>query len=291
MTTAARAPELVATLLTLGRVSNLPTVWTNVLAATVLSGGNRHSAKLGVMLVAMSIFYVGGMYLNDYFDRAIDARERPERPVPSGDIAAPVVATIGFSLIGAGAIATAAMGPAAAAMAALLAVSVVAYDWHHKGNPFAPVIMGACRALVYGATATALSGGVTMFTAMAAVAVGAFVAGLTYVARQESLDRVGNLWPLLLLIAPLAVAIGGFREGVAALAIYLTLAACIAFSIYLLAKRPGAGAVSRAVGLLIAGISLCDASIMASTGAVAPALVAVCGLPLTLVAQKYVAGT
>jgi UbiA prenyltransferase family len=291
MTTAARAPVLAATLLKLGRVSNLPTVWTNVLAGAVLGGGDWRNAKLGVMLAAMSLFYVGGMYLNDYFDRAIDARERPERPIPSGDIAASAVAAIGFALVGAGAIATAAMGPAAAAMAALLAVSIVAYDWHHKGNPFAPVVMGACRALVYGATATALSGGVTIFTALAAVAVGAFVAGLTYAARQESLDKVGNLWPLLLLIAPLAVAVGAFRQGLAAFAVYVALAACIAASVYLLAKRPGTGAVSRAVGLLIAGISLCDAAIMASTGAIAPALVAVVGFPLTLIAQKYVAGT
>jgi hypothetical protein len=291
MTTAARAPVLAATLLKLGRVSNLPTVWTNVLAGAVLSGGDWRSAKLGVTLVAMSLAYVGGMYLNDYFDRGIDGRERPERPIPSGDIAASTVATIGFSLVGAGVIATAAMGPAAGAMAALLAISIIAYDWHHKGNPFAPVVMGACRALVYGATATALSGGVTIFTAIAAVAVGAFVAGLTYAARQESLDKVGNLWPLLLLIAPLAVALGVFREGFGALAIYLALAACIAASVYLLAKRPGVGAVSRAVGWLIAGISLCDAAIMASVGAVVPALVAMGGFVLTLVAQKYVAGT
>ncbi len=291
MTIAARAPVLAATLLKLGRVSNLPTVWTNVLAGAVLSGGDWRNAKLGVMFVAMSLFYIGGMYLNDYFDRAIDERERPERPIPSGDIAAFAVAAIGFVLIGAGAFATAAMGPAAAAMAALLAVSIVAYDWHHKGNPFAPVVMGACRALVYGATATALSSGITIFTAVAAVAVGAFVAGLTYAARQENLDQVGNLWPLLLLISPLGVAVGVFHQGVAALAIYLAQAVCIAASVYLLAKRPGVGAVSRAVGLLIAGISLCDAAIMASVGAIVPALVALVGFPLTLVAQKYVAGT
>ena len=213
MTTAARAPALVATLLRLGRVSNLPTVWTNVLAGAVLSGGDWRNWRLGLMLVAMSSFYVGGMYLNDYFDRAIDGRERPERPIPSGHISADAVAAIGFCLIGAGAVATAAMGPAAAAMAALLAISIVAYDLHHKANPFAPVVMGACRALVYGATATALSGGVTIFVAVSAVAIAAFVAGLTYAARQESLDKIGNLWPLALLAAPLLVAIGVFRQG------------------------------------------------------------------------------
>jgi 4-hydroxybenzoate polyprenyltransferase len=291
MTTVARAPQMVATLLRLGRVSNLPTVWTNVLAGAVLSGGDWRNWRLGLMLVAMSSFYVGGMYLNDYFDRAFDARERPERPIPSGRISAGAVAAIGFCLIGAGAVATATMGLAAAAMAALLAISIVAYDLHHKANPFAPVVMGACRALVYGATATALSGGVTIFVAVAAVAIAAFVAGLTYAARQESLDKIGNLWPLLLLAAPLLVAIGVFRQGAVVVAVYLLLAVWIAAAVYLLARRPVAGSVSRAVGWLIAGISLCDAAILASTGAIMPALAAIGGFVLTLIAQKYVPGT
>jgi 4-hydroxybenzoate polyprenyltransferase len=291
MTTAARAPLLATTLLKLGRVSNLPTVWTNVLAGAVLSGGDWRNWRLGLMLVAMSSFYVGGMYLNDYFDRVIDSRERPERPIPSGHISAHVVATIGFCLIGAGAVATAAMGPAAAAMAALLAISIVAYDLHHKANPFAPVVMGACRALIYGATATALSGGVTIFVAVSAVAIAAFVAGLTYAARQESLDKIGNLWPLILLAAPMLTAIGVFRQGPGAMAVYLLLAVWIAAAVYLLARRPVAGSVSRAVGWLIAGISLCDAAILASTGAIMPALAAIGGFVLTLVAQKYVPGT
>ena len=263
------------------------------MAGAVLSGGDWRNWRLGLMLVAMSLFYVGGMYLNDYFDRAIDGRERPERPIPSGHISARAVAAIGFCLVGAGAAATAAMGLAAAAMAALLAISIVAYDLHHKANPFAPVVMGACRALVYGATATALSGGITIFVAVAAVAIAAFVAGLTYAARQESLDKIGNLWPLALLAAPMLVAIGVFWRGAGAgaVAVYLLLAVWIAAAVYLLARRPVAGSVSRAVGWLIAGISLCDAAILASTGAIMPALAAIGGFVLTLIAQKYIPGT
>ena len=71
------------TALKLGRVSNLPTVWSNVIAAFALTGG----APLRVVVtaaVAMSLLYVGGMYLNDAFDRDIDASERANRPIPSG---------------------------------------------------------------------------------------------------------------------------------------------------------------------------------------------------------------
>src|SRR5580693_2577309 len=148
MTIATPAAALPVTLLRLGRVSNLPTVWTNVLAGAVLSGGDWRSWRLGLMLVAMSSFYVGGMYLNDYFDRAIDARERPQRPIPAGDISAAAVAAIGFALI-AGAVALMAAANALAAIVGLaLAASIVGYDVRHKGVALAPVVMGACRALV-----------------------------------------------------------------------------------------------------------------------------------------------
>ena len=291
MTIAARAPVSAVTLLRLGRVSNLPTVWTNVLAGAVIAGGDWRDWRVGAMLAAMSLFYVGGMYLNDYFDRAIDARERPERPIPSGAISARTVATVGFGLLGAGFLATAAMGPVPAAMAALLAGAIVAYDLRHKGNPFAPVVMGACRAFVYGAAAAALTGSIPVAVAVSGVAIGAYVAGLTYAARQESLDKVGNLWPLALLAAPLAVSIDAVRQGSGAIAIYVMAAAWIAAAIYLLARRPVTGSVSRAVGWLIAGISLCDAAILASVGAIAPAVAAAAAFLATLVAQKYIAGT
>ena len=90
-------PPLIAILLRLGRVSNLPTVWTNVLAGLVLAGGDWYEWRTFVTLVAMSLFYVGGMYLNDYFDRSIDARERPGRPLPAAHISPHMVAVIGFA--------------------------------------------------------------------------------------------------------------------------------------------------------------------------------------------------
>jgi hypothetical protein len=65
----------------------------------------------------------------------------------------------------------------------------------------------------------------------------------------------------------------------------------ISASVFLLAKRPAAGSVSRAVRWLIAGISLCDAALLASVGAVTSALIAVSGFFFTLVSQKYVPGT
>lgn len=288
--TSGEAPTL-ATLLKLGRVSNLPTVWTNVLTGTVLASGAVQGWRIGFVLLAMSLFYVGGMYLNDYFDRAIDAAERPGRPIPAGEISAAAVAAFGFGMLGAGIVAMMVAGFAAALAGAVLALSIVLYDMFHKGNPGAPVIMGLCRALVYCGAAAATTGSVPTATIVAALALLSYVAGLTYAARQESYDRVGNLWPLAMLIAPMLLALPALTQGFVAILIYLALIGATAYAVYLLAARTHPGAVPRAVGLLIAGISLVDAALLASAGAIVPALAALVGFPATLFLQKYIAGT
>lgn len=53
----------------LGRISNLPTVWTNTVAGVVLAGGSLHEGGLPALLAAFTLFYTGGMFLNDAFDR------------------------------------------------------------------------------------------------------------------------------------------------------------------------------------------------------------------------------
>ncbi len=88
--------------LSLGRVSNLPTVWTNMLAALVLSGGALGDGRVPALLAGLTLFYVGGMYLNDAFDAEIDARERPERPIPAGRVSRGTVYGLGFGMLAVG---------------------------------------------------------------------------------------------------------------------------------------------------------------------------------------------
>jgi len=290
MAVASRPTISPGTLLRLGRVSNLPTVWTNVLAGTVLAGGAWQNARTGIVLLAMSLFYVGGMYLNDYFDRAIDTRERPGRPIPAGDISANAVAAAGFAMLCGGVVLLAPTGAAAAVTGLVLAGLIVAYNLFHKGVAISPVTMGLCRAFVYFGAAAAVSG-MSWSIALAGFALAAYVAGLTYAARQESLDRVGNLWPLLLLAAPLVPALPALQQGAWAIVITLALIGWSAYAVYLLARRPMPGAVPRAVGALIAGISLVDATFLASVGAIMPAFIAVAGFAATMLLQRHIAGT
>jgi UbiA prenyltransferase family len=289
MTAVADVP--LTTFLRLGRVSNVPTVWTNVLAGTVLAGATQPSWRTGLVLIATSLYYFGGMFLNDYFDRAIDASERPERPIPAGEISATTVAKIGYGLLFAGNVALVPVGAVAVAIGLVLSGAIVGYDFHHKNNQAAPVVMGGCRALVYGIAAAAAMGGVSTTVVIAAAALLAFVAGVTYAARLEAFDRVGNLWPLALLAVPLAMNLPALVTSVATATIYLLLAGWTASAVYLLARRPMAGAVSTAVGRLIAGISLVDATFIANAGGFAYALVAIAGFVFTLALHNRIAGT
>ena len=289
--TAAPMPSL-STLLRLGRISNLPTVWTNVLAGSVLAGGAEPSEAVAQVMIAMTAFYVGGMYLNDYFDRAIDARDRPGRPIHAGEIRASSVMLIGFGLLTVGIALMITFGPGAVLSGLVLAGVIVLYDFWHKGNRLSPVVMGLCRALVYIGTGVAMVGGISNATMIGAVALACHVAGITYAAKQESLDRVGNLWPLALLAVPLLAALPVVLDGWITVAAFVLLLAADAAAIRLLMRRPTPGAVPLAVSGLIAAICLVDALAIAAAGG-SIVIVAICalGYPLTRLFQKSIPGT
>jgi 4-hydroxybenzoate polyprenyltransferase len=100
------------------------------------------------LLLSTACLYAGGVALNDVFDRAVDRRERPERPIPSGRISAGAAAGIGGSLLLAGIVSAALAGPTAGAVALALALAVILYDaWGKRLSLIGPVNMGLCRAL------------------------------------------------------------------------------------------------------------------------------------------------
>ena len=78
--------KYVQTLLSLGRVSNLPTVWSNCLAGWCIGQG-LHGERLFLLLMGATFLYLGGMFLNDAFDAQYDRQHRPERPIPTGAMA------------------------------------------------------------------------------------------------------------------------------------------------------------------------------------------------------------
>ncbi|HZN86040.1 MAG TPA: UbiA family prenyltransferase [Burkholderiales bacterium] len=278
------------TALRLGRVSNLPTVWTNTLAGAVLAGAGAYGARFALMLLAFSLFYTGGMFLNDAFDARIDAVQRPERPIPSGDIGARAVFAWGYGMMALGTVMLAWFGVASALAGLTLAVAITFYDWHHKQNVFGPVVMGLCRVLVYVGAGLCITLALPDRLWLGAALIWCYLVGLTYVAKQENLDRVENLWPLLFLAAPVAGGAWLAAAQPAAGVFWLLFTGWMLVALWFLRRR-AKGDVPRAVVSLIAGIALLDALLIAAAGAPALAALALAGFAVTWFLQRYIAGT
>jgi 4-hydroxybenzoate polyprenyltransferase len=276
------------TWLKLGRVSNLPTVWSNGLAGWALSGAAVEAGALALLMVALSLFYVAGMYLNDAFDADIDARERANRPIPMGEVGRGTVFTLGFAMLALGALIAFALGAGAGLAGLALAGTVVLYDWLHKRTALSPLIMGACRMLTY-VTAAFAAGGTTGALWVGAAGLFCHVVGLTYAAKQEAYNRIGAAWPLAVMAIPVVIG-AAMLEGMTTA---LLLAAYAGWSVWALSllfrRRPGD--VPRAVVSLIAAVSLYDAVMIAGTGNIWLALLAVAAFGATLALQRVVPGT
>src|SRR5262245_29166175 len=88
--------------LTMARVSNSPTVASNVLAGAALSRNFDNAAAIGMLAVAMVVFYTAGMLLNDVCDYGWDLAHRPDRPLVTGAISRPAAlgATVALFALG-----------------------------------------------------------------------------------------------------------------------------------------------------------------------------------------------
>ncbi len=278
------------TALRLGRTSNLPTVWTNVLAAAVLSGGVLTPSALVLAVLAASALYVGGMFLNDAFDAEIDAQERPERPIPAGDVSRATVWRWGYGLLVLGALLAFAASPAAGLAALVTSGAIVAYNAWHKQNALSPVVMGLCRFGVYAIGAFAVTSAPHASVWLGAVLLMGYVLGLTYAAKFESSGGMGRWAPLLGLAAP-AVALLLMWSGAPWLRSFLGGYAVWVQRAISLIRSGKPEKIKKAIGALIAGIALLDGMLVANCGATGLALVCVAAFGATLAAQSRIAGT
>lgn len=304
--------------LTLARVSNLPTVWTNVLvgmaAGHVALGETGTIVPLHALLphavpvaLAISAIYVAGMILNDVFDLRWDRAHRPERPLASGRVAPRAAALVATALLvlAVGLVALAHPRWDVVALCVALVGMVLLYNWLHKRVAGAAVLMGACRALVYlvaGAVAVpSISLAWVGVVGPVAGVVGLYVAALTLVAQREA-DAPGVVsgarralpWAMLalpaavLLIEPMRVQAAVLGGGVAA-AVGVMMVAWLGYAGAAAWARPAR--LDRAVPAWLAGLAAIDAWILTVLAAPGAAVIAGICFALCIVAQRHVVAT
>lgn len=278
------------TLLVLGRTSNLPTVWSNCLAGWWLGGGGT-PGRFAVLCGGATCLYLGGMFLNDAFDTHFDREHRRERPIPSGAISPVTVWKWGFGWLLAGMLCLALLGQFTALLAALLTVNIIFYNAVHKQITFSPLIMAGCRFFLYLVAASAAVQGGSGLAIWSALALAAYIVGLSYLARFESVPGMLRYWPCLFLAGPILLAwlvnTGAYR--LIGLVLSLLLAIWILRCLYFTYERSVRN-IGRTVSGLLAGIVLVDMLAVAG-GTPALSMLFVALFTAALLLQRFVPAT
>jgi len=290
---------LIKTLATLGRISNLPTVWTNILAATVIAQttiplqadvANPDINQITIVLLALSFMYIGGMFLNDAFDSDWDKENNNMRPIVRGEISDKSVWVIGSMLLLSGLYLVLSQNNKQASIATLvLGGAIILYNALHKKFPAAAFIMGFTRFGVYMISALLLA---TLNTTLIIVASALllYITGVTYLARQEQVNTIARRWPLILLSAPVLATISYSYT----IPLYWLLAIIYSAWIFIQLKTKffvTAPNVKAGIGGLLAAIPLVDGLYLASVNALVPSVICIIVFLLVPHLHKTISGT
>ena len=201
-------------LLAIGRVSNLPTVWSNVITGFLLArcfheapesvGGDL--VLVALLLGSASCAYLFGTFLNDWKDACFDEQYRPERAIPSGRWSRRAIGGIAlvFAILSIACLVPLSLSAAIVPLlGAALLTSIVCYTILHKKTPTAIIPMGLCRGLLYPLgffSAASWSPGLAAqspnpLPVIILMGLGSlvYVAGLTLAARYESGPSTGTV--------------------------------------------------------------------------------------------------
>lgn len=272
------------------RLPNLFTVPGEALAGYVLAVGKLRG-EVGWACLVVLLIYIGGLLLNDWFDRAEDAEERPERPIPSGRVRAAAARNVGFAALAAGvAVAWIAGQAPSGTVASVTALLALAYDGWLKKTALGPGVMGLCRAgaVMVGA---AFAGHLGIAVVVAAVTIFGYTAMLTYVAREETTGEPASrdVWALPVVLASGGVAlvlrVGVSTIGMVALALAVLESAWVAR-----AMRSGRLRVPPGIGRLVRVMIMVQAAWAFWPWHPAPTLAVLAALFVALRAGAEVAG-
>jgi 4-hydroxybenzoate polyprenyltransferase len=217
------------------RLPNLPTAMADVAMGFLLVGpqglpgawtvaGDLTQAgrwMLGFLLVAAALLYAAGVVLNDLMDVERDRQERPDRPLPSGRVSLRAARWLGSEMLLAGAALACAIAwslrqPRPAIVAVALALLILLYNRVLKHTPLRSLAMGGCRSLNVLLGMSIMAGppaaGPWHWPLggehwLVAAAIGLYVAGITWFAKEEVLrsDRRRLVAATLVMMAGVAL--------------------------------------------------------------------------------------
>jgi len=288
--------------LELVRLPNLFTAPGDVVAGYLIVSRGVDVAwnQLALLMMASVCLYAGGVVLNDYFDRDVDAVERPERPIPSGRIGERDALKLGARLLGAGCILAVGTGVVSLLVAALLAGCIVLYDAKGKRIEYVGSLnMGGCRFfnVVLGASGAASLQAESWlwFVLPVALLVLLYISAVTLLATGEVWG--GNRVISSLVLGALLVVIGGviwlamadrLREPFYAYPFLALFAAATLNVVGRVVAAPTAPNIRTAIKTCVLSLILLDAAIAAGAGGLGYGIgIAALLLPALYAARLY----
>ncbi|MEZ6147537.1 MAG: UbiA family prenyltransferase [Planctomycetaceae bacterium] len=157
---------------------------------SLLSGREQSPVDFLLLLGTSASLYLSGMVWNDVFDRHVDAKERPNRPIPSGRVSVRAAVMFALTLMFVGLTCAAFVGRNTLLVAGLLTLCILLYDGGLKRTPLGPIAMGGCRFLnvILGASSDWLRFEQVWWRPQLWVAagLGVYIVGVTWFARTEA---------------------------------------------------------------------------------------------------------
>jgi len=262
--------------LRLGRFSATPLFISNAFAGAALAAPLAYSIDLVLILVAVALVSIGGMYLDDVLG--------PQ----SADAASTLTRTawgIPVALFAASLFLLAVVGARSLIAGIVLTLAIVIYDAWQAGSMVRSVLMGVIRSLVYLVAFSAFASSLDWPLAVWAAVMVLYLVGLTLIPGTVTRSGVERFGPVALVLLPAAVAIGFAPVDVLVWSLSVAVVLWVVHSVSF-AWRSSNRQVGGSVARLIAGISLVDAVVLATREEWWGALLAMACLALTMMFQR-----
>ena len=287
--------------LELMRPANIVTAWADILVGFAASGSGIIFSQLingeasfviliplAWLLLATTGLYGGGIVFNDVFDAELDAKERPNRAIPSGRVSRQNAILLGSFLFAIGIIAAFQVSWLSAAIAIFIILASLLYDSFAKHHPFfGPLNMGLCRGsnLLLGVSAVPAIIEERWYLALIPVL---YIAAITAISQGEvhGGKQITGVLALLLiaivLTAVLALGLLGEYTAIAALPFAILLAIRVLPNFVKAAREPIAENIRNAVRIGVLSLIVLDATVASGFAGLYYGLLVLILLPISM---------
>ena len=276
------------------RPANIVTSIADVIAGMAISGFFVAGATVNafvwpiiLLCTSTAALYGGGIAFNDIFDAELDARERPERPIPKGLIKLHDAITFASLLLILGIAAAFLVHVISGLLALLIAAAALVYNkWgkHHK--VIGPVNMGLCRGLNLLLGVSIIPGALQDWWYVAIVPV-IYISAITLISRGEVYGSKRSPIYLafgLYLIVLVCILYFSFVRGMVlqALLFLIPFAWMIFSPLSTALKQPTGPNIGKAVKAGVISLIIMDAAWAAASGEIVAAIALVLLFPISL---------